>query len=75
MIKLPENFNILVTARKAIANGAATVFFLRMFEITTDPIALGAGFVFGLLGGSVLDIVGWLDNREAIELFNKKENS
>lgn len=75
MIKLPENFNLLITIKKAAANGAATVFFLRLFEITTDPIALGAGFVFGLLGGSVLDIVGWLGNREAIELYNKKENS
>jgi hypothetical protein len=64
-IKLPEHFNLSTNLKRAISNGAASVVFLSIMSIT-DPVTLGAGFVFGLFGGSTLDIVGWLGNRKAI---------
>jgi hypothetical protein len=70
-ITLPEHFNLALNLKRAITNGAALVLFMSLMQIT-DPVALGAGFVFGLLGGSANDIIGWLGNREAIVAHNQK---
>lgn len=70
-MKLPEHFNLKVNAKRAITNGIALLLFMNLMQIT-DPIALCAGFVFGLLGGSANDIIGWLGNRDAIVAHNSK---
>jgi len=69
MIKLPENFNLSVNLKRAVANGMFVVLFLSLYAIK-DPVILGSGFIFGALGGSTTDIAGWLGNRQAIEAFN-----
>ena len=72
-VVLPKHFNIWINVKRALLSGAATVLFLSLLSVT-NPVALGAGFVFGLLGGSTQDIVGWLGNREAIVAFNSKKD-
>ncbi len=74
-MKVPEYFDLKITLKKAIANGAGLVLFLSLIQIT-NPIALGVGFVFGALGGSANDVWGWLANKDAIIAHNsKKEDS
>lgn len=70
-ITLPDHFNLLINLKRAFTNGTALVLFMTLMQIT-DPKALGAGFVFGLLGGSANDIISWLGNREAIVAHNEK---
>lgn len=73
-LKLPDYFNLKINLKRAVSNGVAMVLFLTLMQVT-EPRVLVTGFVFGLLGGSSNDIVGWLGNKEAITAYNnsKKE--
>jgi hypothetical protein len=71
-MKLPEHFDLSVNMKRAIGNGVALLLFLKISSIN-DPILLGIGFVFGFLGGSANDIIGWLSNRDAIVAKKEKE--
>lgn len=64
-MKIPEHFDWKINLQKALGNAAAVVLLLTLCSIT-NPVALGAGFAFGLLGGSINDIIGWMGNKEAI---------
>jgi len=64
-MKVPEQFSIWINLKRAAGNGAAVVLFLSLLSID-NPITLSAGFIFGFLGGSTNDIIGFLGNREAI---------
>lgn len=71
-MKLPQHFNLAINIKRALGNGAAAVLLLSLLSFK-DPIVLGTGFVFGLLGGSINDIIGWVGNREAIVAHKSKE--
>lgn len=68
-MKLPKTFDLKINLKRAIGNAAAVVALMTVMGIH-DKTALIAGAVFGLVGGSVNDIVGWMGNRQAIEHFS-----
>lgn len=72
MIKLPDHFDISVNLKRAIANGMAVVAFMSILQIT-KPIPLGAGFIFGALGGSINDVIAWIGNKNAIIAYNSSK--
>lgn len=73
MLKLPKDFKLKVTMKKAVANAASVLIILKLAGFD-DPILLGAGFVLGLVGGSVNDVWGFMENKKAITAYIEKEN-
>jgi hypothetical protein len=71
-MKLPEYFDLWLNIKSAAANGISLLIFLSVIGLK-DPAVLSAGFVFGLLGGSINDIRSFTGNKEAIVQYNSKK--
>lgn len=73
-MKIPKSFSLKKNAKRALGNGVGLALFMSLILGITNPWLLIGGFLFGLLGGSINDIIGWKGNREAIESHNKQKS-